>query len=391
MDRTWRRLSRVIPWVPPLLLLAAVATDALTPEPYTGAPLASLAAMTAAAALSFRYTAWTAAIGVTLAVASGVLQRDSAEYDATLLANVVLAALLALAINRLLARQSARLTLERGRLASAQDRLSLAHGALESLQRAIIPVPPTTVGALRLACRYEAASAEAQIGGDLYAVRRAPGGGLRFLVADVRGKGLSAVAAVSVLTGAFRERAGTEEELVAVARRLDEAVVRNITEDVGAGSPAFDEGFATALVGEVDRDCTTLRLVDCGHPPPYLAHGGRLTELSAAEPGVPLGLGALSPDGPRVEAFSVPPGGVLLCVTDGVTEARDDHGVFYDPLARLHPPAQVAPADLIDLLFRSVHDWTGEVRDDDMAVLALAGPAVRGTTGTAGATADAGR
>jgi serine phosphatase RsbU (regulator of sigma subunit) len=75
--------------------------------------------------------------------------------------------------------------------------------------------------------------------------------------------------------------------------------------------------------------------------------------------------------GPDETAF--PPGATLLLVTDGVTETRDRHGVFYDPEIRLPALCPVGgPQQAIDVLLRDLADWTGGTPlADDRAILAV--------------------
>ena len=100
-----------------------------------------------------------------------------------------------------------------------------------------------------VAARYEAAQADAFIGGDLYAVQDTPHG-VRLVVGDVRGKGMGAVEAVAVVIGAFREAAEQEATLEAVAQRLERALAREGTRRDGLD--AF-EGFTTAVLAEIPR------------------------------------------------------------------------------------------------------------------------------------------
>ncbi|MER6982497.1 SpoIIE family protein phosphatase, partial [Streptomyces carpinensis] len=74
------------------------------------------------------------------------------------------------------------------------------------------------------------------------------------------------------------------------------------------------------------------------------------------------------------DVFPLNPGASLLLVTDGVTEARDGSGAFYDPSIRLTPGAYTSPQRLVDALVRDVHRWTGRQSQDDMAVLVLTRP-----------------
>lgn len=70
-------------------------------------------------------------------------------------------------------------------------------------QEVVLKPLPHRVGPLRIASVYLAAESEAQIGGDLYAAARTEQG-TRFVIGDVRGKGLEAVGDAALLLGAFR-------------------------------------------------------------------------------------------------------------------------------------------------------------------------------------------
>nr|WP_308349446.1 MULTISPECIES: SpoIIE family protein phosphatase [Streptomyces] len=61
----------------------------------------------------------------------------------------------------------------------------------------------------------------------------------------------------------------------------------------------------------------------------------------------------------------------MLLTTDGVTEARDRHGVFYDPVRGLAGHSFDGPQELVDTVVREVTAWSGGRLHDDMAVLAL--------------------
>lgn len=83
-------------------------------------------------------------------------------------------------------------------------------------------------------------------------------------------------------------------------------------------------------------------------------------------------MGALGGARPAPADRPFPAGSTLLLVTDGVTEARDRTGTFYDPatqLAGLGPFRE--PQEVIDVLARGIERWTGGPRDDDMAMLAI--------------------
>ncbi|MFD0345896.1 SpoIIE family protein phosphatase [Kitasatospora aburaviensis] len=94
---------------------------------------------------------------------------------------------------------------------------SVAEAAQAVLQRPI----PARMGPLRIASVYLAAEAEALIGGDLYAAVRTRHGS-RFVIGDVRGKGLEAIGEASLVLGAFRTAAYRQVDLPRLVTHLEE-------------------------------------------------------------------------------------------------------------------------------------------------------------------------
>ncbi|MFG2841556.1 SpoIIE family protein phosphatase [Kitasatospora sp. NPDC048296] len=59
-------------------------------------------------------------------------------------------------------------------------------------------------------------------------------------------------------------------------------------------------------------------------------------------------------------------------MTDGVTEARDKRGAFYDPLASERMRRLFGDPDaVVDALTEDVGHWTEGERGDDMAILVV--------------------
>lgn len=356
MDERHSRIQEY-PWLAPVLLAGAAGLELLTPAIINGAALVAVAGMMAAITATFRYTLLVVTVGVAIIVVAALFSEFDNFARGVQIGEVVIAGALALAVRRMLDRQSVS--------------FSLVRSTVEKLQRAVLPPLPRIIGPVVVACRYQAASAEARIGGDLYAVQETPFG-LRLLIADVRGRGLGAVSAVSVIVGAFRERADSEPDLATLAERLDQAVARSVEQNGDPCDAEAAEAFATALLVEIDRRGTTLRLLSCGHPAPYLVRDGELRLLDPGDAAPPLGMRNLAPDAGGPQSYAFPAGTTLLCVTDGVTEARNAAGVFYDPRRELRSAPDGDPERLIDVLFTSIGRWAEGERNDDMAVVAVA-------------------
>ncbi|MEU3725832.1 PP2C family protein-serine/threonine phosphatase [Streptomyces sp. NPDC031705] len=352
-DGTARRVVRTMPV---LLILLGLVFDLATPPSFTGSPFFTAAPLIAAPLYAFRATALTGIASSLTVVGLHLHNGTSAKVEAlTELVTVVTVSALALLINRVVRRSG--------------ERLASARGIAEAAQRAVLPTPAERIAGLRVHARYEAAQADAFIGGDLYAVQDTPYG-VRLAVGDVRGKGLGAVEAVAVVLGAFREAAETEPTLEGLAQRLERALVR---EGARRGSLDAVEGFTTCVLGEVPPGAERLRLLNRGHPEPLLLHAdGRVAVLAPAEPALPLGLGELAADGAgRPEERPFPAGSTLLLYTDGLSEARNGSGAFYDPAARLRGRVFAGPEELLGALSDDVRRHTGGAATDDMALLAV--------------------
>lgn len=347
-----RQFARVLPL---LLIVGGVILGLSTEQGLPGSPFFTIAALVAAPFVSTLVTALTglAAAGV-LAVVLLLNQATDREDDLTRIATVACVGLLAVGINRLLLRTNAA-------LASART-------IAETAQLAVLPIPPSRVGDLRIAARYEAAQSGAHIGGDLYAVHRVPQG-VRLIIGDVRGKGIEAVRTVAVVVGTFREAVEQEPTLEAVARRLDRAVRR---EKRGRQGPEAQEDFATAVIAEIPvEEAGTLRIVNRGHPPPLLLSGGGAEFLNPAEPSLPLGMSELGDRHGRAEEFPFPAGAQVLFYTDGLSEARSRTGTFFDPQAALSGRGFEDPEVLLDEVLVEVDRHVHRYLKDDLALVAV--------------------
>jgi hypothetical protein len=239
---------------------------------------------------------------------------------------------------------------------SVRDRTDRRVAALTRLadvaQQAVLrPIAPQ-VGNLSIAVRYVSASAEADIGGDLYEALDTPYG-VRLVIGDVRGKGLDAVRLASTVLGSYRHVAHERADLRAIVSDLDRAVARSV---------GYEDFVTAALVEERGG---TLTVLNCGHPSPILLRRGEVIPLDPPSPAPPLGF--LPVARPRVERLE--PGDRLLLYTDGLAEARRD-GTFFPLRERAwqilgHGTVQ----DGLTSLENALTDWVRGVLDDDIALV----------------------
>lgn len=306
-------------------------------------PLFALSPLIACAVLPASVTAAFAAGAVLLALAAGAWDDTWATAQQTV--RVVDVALVGAAAVVVAAVRVHR-----------EERHARVVAIAEIAQRAILPIVPRRAGPVAAAVRYLSAAEDAVVGGDLYDCYHSAAH-TRFLVGDVRGKGIGAVEQAARVIRAFRQSAATEATLAGVA------------EDMNSYLQHFfdDEEFVTAVLVEV-LDDTTLSLVSCGHPQPLLVRGDGPASTFDLPAGLPLGLGG----GYEAATLSWQPGDRLLAYTDGLSEARDRHGRFL-PVQTLAPAVK---ADSVDLALDDVLDAVrqhvpGGRLSDDLAVMLL--------------------
>ncbi|MEU2026655.1 PP2C family protein-serine/threonine phosphatase [Streptomyces sp. NPDC016469] len=238
--------------------------------------------------------------------------------------------------------------------------------AAVALQRQILRPLPIPTDQITAHGTYTPIEEDHLVGGDIYEAVQSPYG-TRVIIGDVQGKGLPAIGVGFAVLGAFREAAIREPSLTGVVDRLEDAVAR---QNAFAAQTGDTERFVTALVLGFDGD-GRVRAVNCGHLQPRLLHDGIAVPVPLRHTSVPLGLAELGNEGRTAERLDFPPGATLLMFTDGVTEARDADGHFYPLDTRLSRWAHGSPQELLDALEHDLEEFSGGVRRDDVAVLAL--------------------
>ncbi|GAB2455042.1 PP2C family protein-serine/threonine phosphatase [Streptomyces incanus] len=368
--------ERRLRWLPAALLVSAFVLDLIFLNNVSTFPLLAATPVLAAPILTLRGTIATGVAANLVGLFLVDLEREPTRADITAFSSLVLLTVVAAGLNVLLARD--------------RQKLRTSREVAAAVQHAVLPDPPRRVGRLTVASRYEVAHEEAAIGGDLFSIHETPHG-IRMLIADVRGKGLKAVRTVNGLLGSFDEACLHRPDLPGVVRQLEERMRVIIEEASGVEA----ESFATAVVAELAPDYAELRIAVRGHAAPLLVHDGRAVPLEPAVPSLPLGLGALGggpgdtldSDEVPVDLFELPAGATLVLYTDGINEARDTDGAFFDlvpVLSRRFPPN---PDVVLDAVVDAVNRHTGGALQDDAALFAVtrdadtAAPAARAPAG----------
>ena len=227
-----------------------------------------------------------------------------------------------------------------------QQEMNIAASIQQRLMRVTIPdVPYATVEARNISSK--------EVGGDFFDLIKTDNA-LTVVVTDVSGKGISAALLASILQGLLYPQLTREAPLADVVGVANKFLCEKV-----AG-----EKYATMVIARLFKD-GKLEYVNCGHVTPLLIADGKCTPLEGGN--LPVGL--LPDIGYEGGVTQVPPGGRLVIVTDGVTEAENPGGDMYgaDRLSALYPNCGG-----IEDVFSSVFEFcAGQALNDDCTVVQL--------------------
>ncbi|HVI79722.1 MAG TPA: SpoIIE family protein phosphatase, partial [Candidatus Acidoferrum sp.] len=227
-----------------------------------------------------------------------------------------------------------------------QQELSIAATIQQRLMQVKIPeVPFARLRGRNLSCK--------EIGGDFFdAVNTKEG--LAVVLADVSGKGVSAALLASTLQGMIYSHLTAGMPLLHVVS----AVNRFFTDKL------VGEKYATVLLVRLRRD-GELEYVNCGHVPPLLVCAGEV--IRPPHGNVPVGL--LADATFESATCQMKSGDRFILVTDGVTEAENAMGDFFEDF-RLEAAASKSPT--LEGIFSAVTEFcAGNPLSDDCTVVEL--------------------
>ncbi len=200
-----------------------------------------------------------------------------------------------------------------------------------------------------------------QVGGDYFDVKLIGPDCWSVTVTDVSGKGVSSALLAALLQGAFltlEEGAGQIEQMMTRMNRF-------------LNERTAGEKYATVFYCTLDRN-GLLRWANAGHCTPYLIRAsGEIKVLGTT--GMPLGM--LDMADYAVEELQVQPGDKLVAYSDGLTEAANTEGRFFDATRMKRVIEDHAGSSCTELhqdLMDAVDLFTeGAVQNDDITAVVI--------------------
>ena len=249
-------------------------------------------------------------------------------------------------------------------LRQANDQLMARDGeVLHSLRTAgrlqtkimLPPAPPTRLGQ-SWAVHFEPLD---HLGGDYYDFAEEPGR-VGFLIADASGHSIAAAMVAMMARFAFTQ-AVPKSDPAAVLGAMNERLLE-----------VAEERFVTASYSVLDEATGVLRYAAAGHPYPLHFHKatGEVTPLVAQG----FLLGVIPGEVYAVRCRQLAPGDVVVFITDGVSEARNEIGAMYgtERLTEcLRVNGRQSAGALLWLLMESLHDFRGDTPFGDDVTMAV--------------------
>lgn len=199
------------------------------------------------------------------------------------------------------------------------------------------------------------------VGGDLVDCLSLADRRVAFMLADVAGKALPAALLMAKVQATLRALATETPSLPALAARTNQILHRD-------GLP---NRFATMVYAEITDGDGTVRLVNAGHMPPVVLSPSGFHELPRG--GIALGL--IPEAAYEEQAVDLEPGEMLFIYSDGLTEAMNEAGEFFDDsrLRALFPQIRgLSPADAGKRVIAEIDRFIGSRRPyDDVSMVIL--------------------
>jgi phosphoserine phosphatase RsbU/P len=267
-------------------------------------------------------------------------------------------------VEEVMARIKTHLALRRlqMRLEEANRKFSRELALASKVQCGFLPVELPQLTGWQMAARLKPAR---EMSGDFYDLFGLPNGRIALVMADVVDKGVAAALFMALSWSLIRTYAA---EFPDEPARVVTAVDQRLRQDAHA------DQFVTLFYGVLDAASGHLCYSNAGQNPPLIVSGcGRKDWQKLTATGPPLGI--LDDRRWAQREVTICPGGILILYTDGITEAQNEQGGFYD-LERLLSSAQSrlgASTDaLAEGILADVNGFTdGQQQIDDIALLVI--------------------
>jgi len=162
------------------------------------------------------------------------------------------------------------------------------------------------------------------------------------IIADVAGKGLNAALFTTKLQSAIRTLSFEYKDIKLITDKVNKIFYRESLKNI----------FATMVIAEVSDSDNTITYINSGHIPPLILSGENITELPKGDPA----LGLLKTFEFTKKEISLKTGEYFIAYSDGVTDAMNDAGEFFEK-TRLFDLLRKAGPQTSKVLGENIISW----------------------------------
>ncbi|MEX1211852.1 MAG: SpoIIE family protein phosphatase [Balneolaceae bacterium] len=203
------------------------------------------------------------------------------------------------------------------------------------------------------------------VGGDYFDVVPSPDGNHILAIADVSGKGFPAALLMANLQSMLHVLLPVPISLSEATGRINNLIFHNTPSD----------RFVTFFWAKYFYKERRLRYINAGHNPPLLLKN-KANEVSELREGGMI-LGVVPTVTPYAETdVQLDDGDLLVCFTDGITEAFDENGEEYGKHRLIDMLIQVrerSPHDIMNAIIQDVNRFSNHVQADDFTLIVVKG------------------
>ena len=199
-----------------------------------------------------------------------------------------------------------------------------------------------------------------EVGGDLVDYVKISAERFAFMLADISGKGLGAALLMAKLQSVIRTLAPDFSSLAGLVNKVNKVFYRD----------SLKKSFASLIYLELHPGSSVIKLVNAGHMPPFYISENNLATMSKGAPA----LGLTDNVSYKEEIIKLNPGDYLFVYSDGLTEAINTTGEFFEQKLEeiLRDLSPLSAKECGEQIVAAVQDFIGIAKvHDDLSLLIL--------------------
>jgi len=200
-----------------------------------------------------------------------------------------------------------------------------------------------------------------EVGGVLVDYLKLNGKRVGIILADVAGKGLQAALLMAKLQATIRALAADSDSLSKLCSKINTIFCRDSLPNI----------FASMIYLEIKPDDSQVRFVNAGHFPPILIRNGEVKETQKSNSAI----GLIKDFIYNEDIIIMEKGEMLIAYSDGITEARNEYGQFFEKerfLKILSNLSQRKFEDIGDTIINEIDRFVGDAPvNDDLSLMII--------------------